>query len=252
MSKLADAIRRSQRIEAAPMGFGAARPAPRPSMLAGFLGRAADVAAARAAGADLVVADSRRAAPAKGDLAKLRAAAADLPLGAWTPVAGAAAARELRQAGIDFLILEPESTAASVLLDDDLGYVLVLPESPDEPFLRSLESLHLEALYLSPRPWSGPLTVAAQVELSRVHLISRRPLLCEVAPDATADDLQCLRSVGVAALLVASVDGIARLKETIAALPPRRQRREERPVLSLPRGQAPAVEDDDDDDRLAR
>src|SRR3990172_6761913 len=202
MSKLADAIRRSQRIEAAPMGLRAPRTPPPPPPL------------------PPLPAPPRRAAPAKGAPAKPRAAAADLPLGAWTPVAGAAAARELRQAGIDFLILEPESTAASVLLDDDLGYVLVLPESPDEPFLRSLESLHLEALYLSPRPWSGPLTVAAQVELSRVHLISRRPLLCEVAPDATADDLQCLRSVGVAALLVASVDGIARLKETIAALPP--------------------------------
>ena len=53
MSKLADAIKRSQRTESTPMGFGAARPAAKPSMLVGFLGAAGDVVKARDAGADV-------------------------------------------------------------------------------------------------------------------------------------------------------------------------------------------------------
>ena len=252
MSKLGDAIRRSLRTEAQPMGFGAARPAATPSMLTGFLGGQAELEAARKAGADLVVVDARRASLAAGDAKKARDAADNLALGAWTQVADAATAKALRQAGVDFLVIEPETTPAAALLDDDLGYVLALPEAPEELFLRSLEPLHLEALYLPPGRWSGPLTVAGQVELSRIGALSRRPLICEAAPETSKEELQCLRAAGVAVLLVSSATGISRLKETVGSLPPRRQRREERPVLSLPRGQAPPeVEEEDDDDRNA-
>lgn len=229
------------------MGFGAARTAPKASMLVAFLGAAAEVTAARAAGADAVVVDARRAPLAKADLSRLREAAGSLPLGAWAPIASAADARELRAAGVDFLLVEAEAPAAA-LLENDLGFVLVLPDSPEEPFLRSLEALDLEALFLPRLP--RPLTVAGQLEVGRVHLLGRRPLIGAAPADVSAEDLQCLRSAGVAAVLAAAVADVGRLKERVAALPPRRPRREERPVVSLPRGQA-AAEEEEDDDRLA-
>ena len=40
MSKLADAIRRTQRVDAAPMGFGAARSSAPPTMLVGTSSKA--------------------------------------------------------------------------------------------------------------------------------------------------------------------------------------------------------------------
>lgn len=229
------------------MGFGAARSAPKASMLVAFLGAAAEVTAARAAGADAFIVDARAAPLAKDDLSGLREAAGSLPLGAWTPVASAAHVRELRAAGIDFLLVEAEAPAAA-LLESDLGFALVLPDSPEEPFLRSLEALDLEALFVPRLP--QPLTVAGQLELGRVHLLGRRPLICTAPADVSAEDLQCLRSAGVAVVLAAAVAEVARLKEQVAALPPRRPRREERPVVSLPRGQA-AAEEEEDDDRLA-
>src|SRR5829696_6560915 len=42
MTKLADAIRRSQRIESAPMGFGAARAAAKPTMVVGAVAKSND------------------------------------------------------------------------------------------------------------------------------------------------------------------------------------------------------------------
>src|SRR5262245_41592354 len=76
MAKLADAIRRSQRIESAPMGFGAARVAPKATMLVGaIVSNAAGVAKAREAGADLVVAK---------DDQSLVSGVTDIPAGAWT------------------------------------------------------------------------------------------------------------------------------------------------------------------------
>ncbi|HEY7269992.1 MAG TPA: hypothetical protein VH951_09210, partial [Dehalococcoidia bacterium] len=60
MSKLSDAIRRTLRSESTPMGFGAARPTPKATMLVGLIGRASD--AANAAAADVVVIDGNASA----------------------------------------------------------------------------------------------------------------------------------------------------------------------------------------------
>src|SRR3954469_9355729 len=119
MSKLGDAIRRSQRVESAPMGFGAARPAARPTMLVGFIGPASDLEAAVKAGADFALVQ----ADASPDAAALRTAAADLPLVVSTAVAGKEAATALKEAGIDAVQVN-DSTPAGALLNEDLGYVL--------------------------------------------------------------------------------------------------------------------------------
>ena len=241
MSKLADAIRRSQRVESAPMGFGAARPEARPSMLVGFFGAAGDVAKAREAGGDFVLVDAREG---KIEPKSLREQAGDLPLGAWTAVSDSANAKALRDAGIDFIVVSEDSPAAA-LLDEDLGYVLALPAQPEEIFLRSLEPLSLEALLLHNVP--SPLTVSGELELSRTSGLARRPMLCETAASASTDDLQCLRAAGVVGLMTEAA-GVAQLKEAVKSLPQRKARREERPVVSLPRGQAAASEEGDDDD----
>jgi hypothetical protein len=244
MSKLADAIRRSQRVESTPLGFGAARPAPKASMLVGFFGSASDAAKARDAEADFLLIDARNGGI---DAARLRGLAGDLPLGAWTHAADSAAAKTLREAGLDFLIVDTDSPAAA-MLDDDLGYVLALPAQPDEIFLRSLEPLGLEALLLA--EVSSPLTVAGQIDLSRSAALARRPMLYDLRDVASADDLLCLRAAGVVGVMTGAA-GLADLKAAVAALPPRRSRREERAVVALPRGQVAAEVDDDDDDRSA-
>ena len=246
MSKLADAIRRSQRVESTPMGFGTAKSAPRASMLSGFFGPSADLSKARDAGAEFVLVDARGSSLSAADAKALRDQAGDLPLGAWTAVKDSAAAKALHAAGIDFLVVD-EGSPAAALLDDDLGYVLALPSQPEETFLRSLEPLSLEALLLG--EIRSPLTLSVQVELSRAGALVRRPLLCDTASGASADDLLCLRAAGVAGVMT-SAAGLSQLKEAVAALPPRRTRREERTVVSLPRGQAAVEAEDDDDDSL--
>jgi hypothetical protein len=223
------------------MGFGAVRAEPRATMLVGYFGPQADVSRAREAGADFVLVDGR---DGNADVATARDAAGDLPLGGWVTAQDSAAARALRESGLDFLVVGEDSPAAS-LLDDDLGYVLALPSQPEETFLRSLEPLSLEALLLHNIP--SPLTVAGELELSRTGGLARRPMICETAAGASADDLQCLRAAGVVGVMT-EAGGVAKLKETVKSLPQRKNRREERAVVSLPRGQAAASNDEDDDD----
>jgi len=254
MSKLADAIKRSQRTEATPMGFGAARPAAKPSMLVGFLGAAADLEKAREAGAEILIVDAHPAG-----LGKLLGASPELPADAFKAdpskdqaPAGiytdpdVAGAKALKERGFDFIIFEPGGTPAAATLDEDLGYVLAL-SSHDETFLRSLGALQLEAIFFGDMP--SPLTVAKQLEVMRAASLAGKPLLVRVPADVSNEDLQCLRGTGVVGLLVSAADAVTKVKETVAAMPARKARRDEsRPVVSLPRGQAPAEEDGEDDD----
>jgi hypothetical protein len=248
MTKLADAIRRSQRIEAAPMGFGAARSAPKDTMVvAALVDAAADLAGLKEAGADVVLIDARSKALSDADATRLGSAANGLSLGLLATGIDAAASRKLCEAGFDFLAFDPETTSAAALLEDDMGYVLLLPEQPEELFLRSLESLSLDGLYLERPPAS--LTVARQLELNRVALLAHKPLLCQVQPDVSAEDLRLLRGAGAAVVLTTGgAAAVKQLKSTVGSLPPRRVRREERTVVSLPRGAAAIEEEEDDDD----
>ena len=164
MSKLADAIQRTQRIEATPMGFGAARPAAKATMLVGLVAR--DTAAIEGTLADIVLLDLSGSF-SKQDAEKARAAAAGRPLGLRLAGLDTAKAKAAREGGIDFILFEPESTPAAALLDETLGYVLALPEAADELFLRSLEPLHLEAIYLDSLP---PSLSVARFYMARLYL----------------------------------------------------------------------------------
>ena len=226
------------------MGFGAARSVQRPTMLVGVLVEPGGVAGASQGGAEVIVVEAATLAPE--DVKKAREAAGEAVLGAKTAVANSDAARALREAGLDFLLVDAETTPASALLDEDLGYALALPDAPEELFLRSLDALSLEALYLAAVP--SPLTVAGQIELGRVAGLGRKPLISKTDSNASKDDLQCLRAAGVA-VVVTDPGGVAALKETVASLPPRRGRREEsRTVVTLPHGNTGGHEHDDDDD----
>jgi hypothetical protein len=245
MSKLADAIRRSQRVEAAPMGFGAARPAQKATMLVGYLSSsAADLEKAREAGADFLLVGAGGELSA-GEIKALKTSAAGTPAGVWGSTS--ASSDEMQKGGVDFLVVEPDRTPASALLNEELGYILVLPDEPEELFLRSLEPLSFDAVYLNSIP--SPFTVAKQIALTRIASLARKPIVCTVKADQSKEDLQCLRAAGVVLLVVeGDAASITQLRETVLSLPSRRPRREERPVVSLPRGKVAMDDDDDGDD----
>jgi hypothetical protein len=211
-------------------------------MLVGAIVNSDDVSGAVTAGADLVVIEIAGLSPE--GVQKARSAAPEAVLGAMAQVGDSEAASALKQAGLDFLLVS-DSTPAAALLEDDLGYALALPAQPEEIFLRSLAPLSFEALYLAETP--SPLTVAGQIALSRVASLAGKPLLTRTPGNASKDDLRCLRSVGVTAVLTETA-GVAALKETVKSLPPRRGKREERAVVSLPHGTVATHDDDDDDD----
>ena len=250
MSKLGDRIRKTMQTEAAPIGFRAVRPAKSPSMLTVLLldgADAAKVARALELGAGAVV---LKGAPAGGIEAAV-AAAGEAPCGVWPKQADAEEVKSLLAAEADFLVFDAESTPATALLEEKLGYVLALKDEQDDTYLRVLESVALDALFLE--DWKGPLTLKKQVELRRVAGLSRKPLMLPVDLPIESGELECLRDAGVSVLFLDGGDKkvleeMPSLVKAIAELPGPRRRRETMLEVILPRAAEMAAEEEEEEE----
>jgi len=241
MSKLANRIRKITRVEPAPLGFGvaAARTRP-PSLLLMVHGPASGMRAPgdlAKSGLDALLLSLNPEKEA-GEAARWAKAAGDLPCGLRVPSAASDTTAALKQAGIDFLAFEADSASADALLDTEMGYVLALAGDPSDSLLRAMADFALDALWLA--DWHGPLTVRSQLELRRIYLLARTPLLVPVRADIGAGDLECLRDAGVVGVAVdghesSAWDRLPALRQAIDGLPPPRiRRRQERPDAVLP------------------
>jgi hypothetical protein len=185
-----------------------------------------------------------------GQVAKWAKEAGDVPCGAQVMAASGTTVAALKEAGADFLAFDAEATSAEALLETEMGYVLALSGEPTDSFLRAMDAFPLDGLWLY--DWQGPLTVRRQMELHRLHLLSRTPLLVPARPDIGPAELECLRDAGVVAIAVNGAEAstwqrLDDLRQAINRLPARARRREERPAALLPLGRelAPEVEEEE-------
>lgn len=238
MSKLAERIRRAMRVDSPPMGFGAATRASNPSLLLAALlpslsAEAAKEAVARGADTCLFAASDFKDREVK----EVVKALGEAPGGLHLRRLDGETAAHLAELGMDYAAFEPETALATTLLESDLGHVLSLEDDLPDIYLRTLEALPLDAIFL--RHWKGPLTVRQQMELQRISGLARKPLIVPVAPQVTGPELQMLREAAVIAVALegdgtASLDSLASLRKMIDELPPRRRHREERAEAILP------------------
>ncbi|HEU4758470.1 MAG TPA: hypothetical protein VFT91_00680, partial [Dehalococcoidia bacterium] len=175
----------------------------------------------------------------------------ELLLGVRTDRAERAQVAAYRQAGADFLVLEPDAAGAEAMLEEGIGLVLTMGPDSGDTTLRLLGDLPLDAILVPAT--DGALTIAGALALRRLAALSRTPLLMEVSAQAGASHLHALREAGVAGVILEgkALERLPALKEAVASLPPRgRRRREERAEVVLPASAvvAPAEEDDEDDD----
>ncbi len=246
MSELANRIRKALRTESQPLGFGAAARRPEPTMVVLAVARNGDEAAAAVqAGAAAVLFEG-------SDVASLASAcekAGGVPCGARVQGADRRAAEAAKAAGIDFLVIDAERTAAAALLDEKLGFALDVTGELSDAQLRTLEAMNLDAIWVG--PVDGPLTVRRLMELRRVSGMARKPLAASVPADVSSDDLEALRGAGVAVVGVraSSREDVEKLRKAVEALPPRaRAKAEERPMPLVPRAAAVGEEEIDEDE----
>ncbi|MCJ7511286.1 MAG: hypothetical protein MUP14_10460 [Dehalococcoidia bacterium] len=255
MSKLGDKIGKARRLELGAIGFGAmAARRDAPSMLlivhgpASGMRPAADLAGR---GVDAVLLSLSNPQAEMGQVAKWAEEAGDVPCGAQVTAASGRIVADLKQAGGDFLAFDAEATSAEALLEREMGYVLALSGEPTESFLRLMDAFSLDGLWLY--DWQGPLTVRRQMELFRLHLLSRKPLFVPAQPDIGPAELECLRDAGVVAIAVngaepSTWERLGDLRQAIDGLPPRARRREERPDVMLPLGRELSSQDEEEEE----
>jgi hypothetical protein len=241
MSKLSERMRRAARAESRPVGLVVTATAPQPTMLVVAEASAKDAAKA-AEDADAVLLSE----DAGADAVKA-AAAGGVPIGVRLPKGDRAQVATLREAGADFFVLS-EDAAASALMEEEVSYILEVAGEPTDTDLRALEALQLEAI-LAP-PVDAALTIRRSVGLRRFVAFARKPLMLPVAAEIAAPDLEALRELNVI-LLLARADAAATVREKVAALPPRRQRRGDGGNVGVPSfffGNTRTVEEPDEDD----
>ncbi|MGH8629823.1 MAG: hypothetical protein ACREU7_03530 [Burkholderiales bacterium] len=251
MSKLAERIRKAGRTEQSPLGFARAARVPSATLLTIVQVNANESSKAAEAlekGADAVILDG-------ADSGKVKDAAKKAPavlLGAVPKKAERDEIAALRDAGADFIVLDPQSTPAAALLEEKIGLVATIDSESDDTTLRLYGELELDALIVAPP--DEPLTVQRLLRLRRFAALTRTPLFTEAAADSDASHLQALRDSGIVAVLVpaSALGKLNKLREVILSLPARggRKREEARDAL-LPTqalaGSSDGYDDEDDD-----
>lgn len=242
MSKLSDRIRRAARVVPARLGFGPSAVQDKvPSMLivVRLAGNEASKAAdAARAGADaIILAGDSTKAKANGTILGLAPDKADQK--------AAAAARE---AGVDFLVLDPVKALAESMLDQKIGYVLTLSEPLDDVRTRLLSELNLDAIIV--KAPAAPVTLAQLLELRRIAGLTRTPLLVQAEASIDGALLQVLRDSGAAGIVVeaSAIGKLSELRERIAALPTAGHKKEERAEVTVSANAVTGHNHDDYDD----
>lgn len=242
MSKLADKIRNATRSQPQQVGFGAARPSGAPTLVLAAIARdAREAAVAIGKGADVALIGSFDSPAAKNGTGDAK----DAVLGARIAGKAVDEAQAYREAGYDFVVFDPDRAAAATLLDEKVGYVMLLPDGLSDLEIRALDLFRLDAIDIG--DLNGALTVRRQIDLQRVAAVTRKPLMAGVPKDIAAAELRALRDAGVAVIAVPAA-GVEQLRRTIDALPQRSSRRDDRDRPSATVSHHVAIHEDEDDD----
>ena len=244
MSRLAEKMKRTGRVEPAPIGFGAPperRAAPTLLCLLRLEKDEAKKVAQAAAAADAVIITGADA----GKLADLLKKLGAVPVGLRLEDAKRANVAAAREAGADFVVLDEES-AAEAVLEEKTGLVLTVDREAGDTELRALAGLSLDALEVG--PLGEPFTLRRLMGLRRVSLLSQTPLLVDVPAGIEASRLEALREAGVAGVVLdgRSAHKLRALLAAVLSLPPRGRRREGRTEALLPSVAAASSEEEEE------
>jgi hypothetical protein len=258
MSKFLDLLERIRDGESAPLGFASARAQKLPGIaLVGLVSKSHAKGIKLAGDASVDALFVSGAAGPEG-LKKL-AESVKIPWGARVSSLAEADARAYQDHGSDLLVFDLEGTAAAALASDNIARILCVETGIEEPELRTIASLPVDAFFISMTGVSGPWTLR---DLATLGFISRRVdkyILLEVAQPPGNRDLEALRDVGVSALVMdvgtAGSEGLNALPTALLEMPrpSSRSRRRSRAILpgsafAIPQQSEPEPDGDDDDD----
>ena len=221
MSKLIDKLERIARGSPVPMGFGA-------------LAKTDKVAALLMIGVvkpdkrkhpsvesvDAVLFEGAKDAAALGEAGKKLT---DVPWGAVLTDGGVASTEAARTAGADFIIVHAAGTPVSALDGEQTTYLLTVTADLPDRQLRALEGLPVEGFVLRQAQLHQPITIEDLMTVSAVRSMTGKYLFVEASPELSAKELEALRDMDIAGILVdlseTTAEALGKLRERLLGLP---------------------------------
>ncbi len=261
MSKLIELLDKTTDASPSPLGFGAAsgRIAANPSIV--LIGQAASdevkgdpTLADSKADAFLVTMTSLDSNALDG----IQKALKDRLWGVRVGALSEEQASQLKKQGCDFVVFDPENTAAAVLNDQDLGSIIAVNADLDEETGGAITGLSIDAAIYAPGESILPLTIQRLIEVQLVRDLVGKHFLISIPAGMTTSDLEVLKNAGISGMVMnlSSQEDIAKAKEAISRIPYRRPRSRDRGRYSVqaptagfvPTSQRDIPDDDDEDD----
>ena len=260
MSKLLDLLQRISDGAPAPLGFGAARAENLPGLA--LVGRASRPGTGRrptgvpdaAASLDAVIVDDASGADYIKQLGDLMA---DLPWGPGLATPAMEDVQAVRDCGADLLAFSLECSASVLSGEDDQARLVSLTSGLSDRELRAVAALPVDGFILDMSSVSGTWSLQDLVTVGALTRRTDKHVLVQVSFPPARGDLEALRDMGVAGLIVEVSAGnsgsLAELKADLRAMPRPRSHRRDRLRATVPGSgfsppPTPSREDDDDDD----
>jgi hypothetical protein len=239
MSKLIDKLNEAYEGPVQSIGFKAATPASAKPMLL--------LAACATAGSENQQDPARTSADAfigcvdaatKESLEAIAQTSGELPWGIWSQGLSWEQLQQASDTGADFVILDPTKTPGAAIQIENMGKILRMEGNCEEALLGAVGEMPVDAVLMELGDGKETaITVYDLMLCRRVVDATFRPLLVTVASELSQEDVHALWEVGVGGIVVRSSEKnleeqLARLQESINALPDRRDKQPEgSPVL---------------------
>jgi hypothetical protein len=255
MSKFVDKLQSLSKSSTTPIGFHpSVSELKKPAMLliaelSGTKVNEAKIVADVNADAGLILSEG----PSARIVKQMVAAVGDIPLGVFVKGMSEEKINELASLGCDFVVFDIRVSAA-VLHKDKVGKFLMIEPSLDQGFVRAINSLEVDGVFISSRGEDSFVAVEHLLVCRRFVELLEKPVIMALPSLVTKAELTSLWQAGVDGVVVPStqsVEALTELKKMIGDLPRGARGRREKAGVKLPHyGGFVAREEDEEQEEI--
>jgi hypothetical protein len=256
MSKFVDKLQSLSKSSTTPIGFHpSASESKSPAMLliaglSGTLVKEVKIVADVNTDAGLILSEGPSAKVVK----QMVEAVGDIPLGVFVKGMSEEKINELASLGCDFVVFDIRIPAA-VLHKKEVGKFLMIEPSLDQGFVRAINSLEVDGVFISSRDGDSFVAVEHLLVCRRFVELLEKPVIMALPSLVTKAELTSLWQAGVDGIVAPpaqSVEALAELKKMIGDLPGRARGRRAKAGVRLPNygGLAAGEEDEEQEEEI--
>jgi hypothetical protein len=255
MSKFVDKLQSLSKSSTTPIGF---RPSvselksPAMLLIAGLSGtqvKEAKIVADVNADAGLILSED----PSAKIVKQMAEAVGNVPLGVFMKGTSEETINELASLGCDFVVFDIKA-AAAVLSKENVGKFLMIEPSFDQGFVRAINSLEVDGVFISSRSGGSFVAVEHLLVCRRFVELLEKPVIMALPSLVTKSELTSLWQAGVDGLVAPStqsVEALTELKKMIGDLPRGVRGRRAKVGVILPHyGESVAGEEDEEQENI--